>query len=83
MKTEHENPDEPPPWGEEREPRLTKADKGGPKAIKKVTAAVRKAIAEVGCPEPVAIVQTSSRSKGGRADMWRLMRGVVTEHREE
>ena len=62
---------------------LTKADKGGPKAIKKVTAAVRKAIEEVGCPEPVQIVPTSSRSKGGRAAMWRLMRRVVTEHREE
>ena len=62
---------------------LTKADKGGPKAVKKAEAAVRKAIAEVGCPEPVQIVPTSSRSKGGRADMWRLMRRVATEHRDD
>ena len=62
---------------------LTKADKGGPKALKKAEAAVRKAIADVGCPEPVQIVPTSSRSKGGRADMWRLMRRVATEHRDD
>ena len=58
---------------------LTKADKGGPQAVRRVEKRVRKAIAEHGCPEPAAIVATSSKSRAGRADMWRLMRGVVLE----
>ena len=56
---------------------LTKSDKGGPKAVQKAEAAVRRAIQETGCPEPAAIVPTSSKSKGGRREMWQLMRRVV------
>ena len=41
--------------------------------------AVQRAVEKTGCPVPVGLVTTSSKSKGGRADMWRLMRRVVLE----
>jgi len=58
---------------------LTKSDKSGPKGIKRVENAVQRAVEKTGCPVPVGLVTTSSKSKGGRADMWRLMRRVVLE----
>ena len=35
------------------------------------------AIAETGCPAPIAIVPTSSKAKLGRGAVWRLMRDIV------
>ena len=60
---------------------LTKSDKGGPAAIKRVRLAVEKAVASSGCPAPAGIVATSAKSKGGRHEMWRLMRRVVLDDR--
>ncbi len=56
---------------------LTKADKCEPKALRKTLRALRRAVDDIGCPEPAAVVETSSRSKAGRDVMWRLMRGIV------
>ena len=65
---------------------LTKMDKGSAKAVRGTARAVSRAAEEIGCPEPVGIVATSSKSKAGRAAMWRLMRRLVlqedTEHEE-
>ena len=46
---------------------------------KALEAATRRAIAETGCPSPLAIVRTSSKAKVGRGDVWRLMREVVMQ----
>ena len=56
---------------------LTKSDKGGPKAIERVERAVRTAAEEEGWLQPLEIVATSSKTKAGRAAMWRLMRCLV------
>jgi GTP-binding protein len=57
---------------------LTKVDKkGSSRALEGVRAAVQRAIDETGCPEPVAVVETSGKSKTGRHEMWRLLRPVV------
>lgn len=62
---------------------LTKFDKGGPKACAHAERAVLRAVEEAGCPPPVGVVPTSSKSKAGRADMWRLLRGVVLHGEQE
>ena len=56
---------------------ITKADKGGSKALKKVRAAVDRAISETGCPAPVGIIATSAKSKAGRPELWQLLRCVM------
>jgi len=52
---------------------LTKSDKGGSGVTKRVRHAVERAVEETGCPEPVAVVPTSAKSKAGRHAMWRLL----------
>jgi ribosome biogenesis GTP-binding protein YsxC/EngB len=56
---------------------LTKSDKGGPKALERVVEAVTKAAEDEGWVQPMEIVATSSKTKAGRAAMWRLMRCLV------
>lgn len=58
---------------------LTKGDKGGPRALKRARQAVHSALAQTECPQPVAVVVTSSRLKEGRSEMWRLMRSAVLD----
>lgn len=62
---------------------LTKSDKGGPKAIARAEEKVLQAVAEAECPQPIAIVPTSSKSKAGRAGMWRLFRHVALHGESE
>jgi len=56
---------------------LTKADKGGPMKLAQTEAAVARALAQTGCPPPLSIIPTSSKSKAGRGAVWRLMRDLV------
>jgi ribosome biogenesis GTP-binding protein YsxC/EngB len=58
---------------------LTKADKCSPKALRRTERALRRAVDEVGCPEPRGVVRTSAKSKAGRDSMWRLMRRLVLD----
>ena len=62
---------------------LTKVDKGGQKAARRAEAMVRVALGETGCPRPHGIVVTSASKKVGRAEMWRMLRGMVLRSDEE
>ena len=50
---------------------------GGPMKLAQTEAAVARALAQTGCPPPLSIIPTSSKSKAGRGAVWRLMRDLV------
>ena len=56
---------------------LTKMDKRGGKGAAASERKVRRALEQAGCKADVRVVYTSSKSRLGRDDMWRVMRRVV------
>ena len=56
---------------------LTKMDKRGGKGAAESERKVRRALEQAGCRADVRVVYTSSKSRLGRDDMWRVMRPVV------
>lgn len=58
---------------------LTKADKNEGKVKREVLNQVRQAMAFAGCPPDARLVPTSSKSRMGRDELWRQLRGVMLE----
>lgn len=56
---------------------LTKADKNDGKVKREVLNQVRQAFISAGCPPDSPMVPTSAKSKFGRDDVWRVLRGVM------